>query len=343
MSTPSNPRRATILDVAGEAGVSRAAVSKVIRGADGVSDAMRTRVMDAIGRLDYRPSAAARGLRGSSFTLGMELPTLTNPFLNEVAEGARAALVGTAYQLVVAPADGSQQGAIESLVDHRVDGIIAVSPLVRREWLEELAARAPLVMIGRHDDPIGYDTVVGDDVHGAESAMSHLVGLGHQRIAHLTMSKAVTAKGIGTPHELRLNTYLRCMKAAKLKAAVVQSSSVVQVDDDQPPAYDATRALLNLPLPPTAIFAAHDSLAIAVLAAVADAGLTARDVSVIGYDNTRLAGHPLISLTSVDQSGDELGRQAIAMLLERINGRLEPRRYTAMPRLVVRNSTAPAP
>ncbi|MEO6712608.1 MAG: hypothetical protein ABIM89_04165 [Mycobacteriales bacterium] len=88
----------------------------------------------------------------------------------------RTALIGTRYHLVVAPAHDSEQGAIEALVDHRVDGIVAISPLVRAAWLEELAARAPVVMVGRHDNDSIYDTVLGDDRHGAQEVMAHLLG-----------------------------------------------------------------------------------------------------------------------------------------------------------------------
>lgn len=339
MPAPTSARRPTILDVAHEAGVSRAAVSKVIRDAPGVSPAMRTRVEEVIRRLDYRPSAAARGLRGASYTLGMELPHLTNPFLAEIADGARAALVGTPYQLVVAPADGPEQGAIEALVDQRVDGIVAISPLVRPDWLEQLAQRVPLVMVGRHDDPVGYDTVVGDDLHGAREVMTHLLGLGHRRIVHLTEGESVTMEGSGTPHALRLQAYRECMRAAGLEA----ETRIVHVDQEEGGAREATLALLREEPRPTAVFAAHDSLAIGALAALADAGLTARDMSVAGYDNTRLAAHPLLSLTSVDQSGRDLGQRAVTMLLERIRGRDQPRHHTYTPHLVMRGSTAPPP
>ncbi|RZS91142.1 LacI family transcriptional regulator [Motilibacter rhizosphaerae] len=337
MTESPSQRRPTILDVARAAGVSRAAVSKVIRDAYGVSPAMRERVLAAIEELDYRPSAAARGLRGSSYTIGMELPHLTNPFLTEIADGARQALLGTPYHLVVAPAAGPERGAIEALVDHRVDGIIAISPLVQPDWLEELALRVPLVMVGIHDDAASYDTVVGDDVEGARQVMGHLLGLGHRRIAHLTEGEEVTAAR-STPHALRLQSYLECMREAGLERHV----RVVHVKNEQDEARDATLALLREPDRPSAVFAAHDSLAIGALAAISESGLTASDVAVVGYDNIALAGHPLISLTSVDQSGRSLGQQAVAMIRERLEGRADARRFMAQPRLVVRSSSAAA-
>ena len=99
----SRRRSVTIEDVAREAGVSRAAVSKVIRNAPGASAAMRDRVNAAITALNYRPSVAARAMRGSSYTLGLEIPHIGNPFLIQIFDGAREALAGTPYQLILAP------------------------------------------------------------------------------------------------------------------------------------------------------------------------------------------------------------------------------------------------
>jgi LacI family transcriptional regulator len=334
----SRRRAVTIQDVARAAGVSRAAVSKVIRNASGVSPSMRMRVNAAIEQLNYRPSVAARALRGSSYTLGIEIPHLGNQFLSQIIDGAKQALDGTPYQLILAPADGGPgYGAIEALADRQVDGIVVVSPLVETDWLERLAETLPVVMLGRHDRATHYDTVVGDDVKGTREVMEHLMDLGHRRIAHLTEDEAVTAHGSGTPHSLRLLTYRESMAATGLGSL----AQVARAGQTEKSAYQATHALLAQPDRPTAIFAGHDQLAIGALAAIAERGLSVREVSLVGYDNTDLAAHPAISLTSVDQSGIEMGRCAITMLLERINGRTEPRQHTITPTLHVRRSTAP--
>jgi len=148
----------------------------------------------------------------------------------------------------------------------------------------------------------------------------------------------VTAKGSGTPHAVRLETYQNCMRDAGLASAI----RAVHVVDEEEGAREATLALLGEDPRPTAVFAGHDSLALGALAAVAEMCLTAREVSVLGYDNTRLAGHPLISLTSVDQSAPEMGQRALSMLLERLRGREEPRHHIVTPHLVVRSSSGPA-
>ena len=116
------------------AGVSRAAVSKVIRNAYGVSPAMRKRVEAAIEELGYRPRVAARAMRGASFTIGFEIPSMGNDFFRQVVEGAATSLAASGYQLIIAPGLGYLSGTsvLDALVDRQVDGIIATSDGVSR-------------------------------------------------------------------------------------------------------------------------------------------------------------------------------------------------------------------
>lgn len=330
-------RPATIEDVAREAGVSRAAVSKVLRDAYGVSPAMRERVSTTIERLGYRPRVAARSMRGASFTLGFEVPDIANPFFAKMLAGASNALRSTNYQLIIAPADaGSDEGyrPLQTLADHQVDGIVAVSPLADPEWLEDLAERVAVVMLGRHDSSRNYDTLVGDDVAGTRAVMDHLFGLGHSRILHLTRDEHVTAEGSGTPHSVRLRTYRECMAGAGHEARI----RVARTGAREEEAAETVRAILGEPEPPTAIFAGNDDLAVGAQQAVAE---SAADISIVGYDDVAIAGHPLISLTTVAQSGEWMGERVVGMLLERIAGRREPLHEIVMPELRVRNSTRP--
>lgn len=333
-------RPSTIQDVAREAGVSRAAVSKVIRNAYGVSDHMRTQVEAAIERLEYRPRVAARAMRGASFTLGFEIPQVGNDFLTMIVDGATEALAETPYQMIIAPLGRDQKGdvAINSLADRQVDGIVAISPRVDPAWLERVAERTPLVMIGRHDRSGRYDTITGDDRSGAEQVMSHLLDLGHTRITHLTIHPSRpeppwAGQAGAEPHVVRTAVYRERMAAAGL------SPQVVHTMFDGSEAHAATLDLLASPDRPTAIFAGNDTLAIGVLSAVAEAGLNAGDVSVVGYDDVPIARHPLVSLSSVDQSGITLGREAVRLLLERLAGRTESVLYEAEAVLRVRRSS----
>ncbi|BAK38221.1 LacI family transcriptional regulator [Microlunatus phosphovorus NM-1] len=326
-------KRPSISDVAAAAGVSRAAVSKVIRNAYGVSPAMRERVEAVIAELNYRPLAGARALRGSGFTIGFEIPHLGNDYFNQVVSGAATRLAESRYQLMVAPGLGylSATAVLDALLDRQMDGVIAIASQVPAEQLESLAARVPLVLLGRHEQSAFYDTVTGDDKAGATLVMDHLLDLGHRRISHLTMRPPTPQ----SPHAARLATYTSRMKQAGLEPDV----TFVESEEE---AYDAAVQLLSRGRPlPSAIFAGHDALAIAVLRAVSEAGQS-EQIAVVGYDDVELAGHPAISLTTVDQFGHAMGGVAATLLLERLrDGRTDPRHIQQTPELRARGSTRP--
>lgn len=333
-------RSVTIEDVAQHAGVSRAAVSKVIRDAYGVSDEMRTKVEAAISELGYRPRVSARAMRGATYTLGIEIPTIRNHFFTKIITGATGALVGTRYQLIIAPADPDHDGgpqAIQVLADRQVDGILAISPAVDPEWLESLARHTPLVMLGRHDDSQHYDTIVDDDIEGARLAVRHLYDLGHRRIVHLTIRPEAENHLQTAPHAVRSRGY----ELAMLELGLADRAEVVHVDPNEEASRAATRELLSRRDRPTAIFAGHDELALGVLQAVAERGFTPSEVSVIGYDDTDIAAHPLVSMSSINQSGTRMGEIIVRLLLERIAGRTEAVHEVITPKVMARNTTAP--
>lgn len=334
----STPTRATIDDVARTAGVSRAAVSKVIRDAYGVSDAMRERVTAAIADLGYRPRVAARAMRGSSRTVGVQLPRVDNSFFARILVGVFDHLEGTGYQTILAPMTHAANGkaALESLVDRQVDGIIAVAPAVNQTWLEQLGLRVPLVQIGQHDDPDHYDVVTGDDEEGARLVMTHLFDHGHRRIAHFTVDQRALSDPPADPHLARTRVYDAMMKE---RGYSVDTRAIPLTEDA---AYAETLALLALPEPPTALFAGHDELALGALRASAEHGLGPDRFSVVGYDDVPIASHPLIGLTTIDQFGEKMGFLAASLVLERISGRTRPVHRQTDPVLRARRSSATA-
>ena len=262
--------RPSISDVALAAGVSRAAVSKVIRNAYGVSPAMRTRVEAAIEELNYRPLVAARVMRGASFTIGFEVPHMGNDLFTQVVAGASRSLAESKYQLMITPTTDRLGAAsvLDAFVDRQMDGIITVSYDVSADLLERVAEFVPIVVLGRHDPSQAYDTVTGDDVAGTDLVMDHLFELGHRRIAHITIRPTSDR----TPQAVRATTYSRRMEEAGLAPHLLYGG------ESESDAYVEARTLLEGDEPPTAIFAAYDTLAIGVLRAVADLGLRRRRV-----------------------------------------------------------------
>ncbi len=332
------------MDVARRAGVSTAAVSKVLRGAYGVSQAMREAVTLAIDELGYRPKVGARSMRGSTYTIGFVVPGAFSPFFSEIYDGVADELSGTRYRAIVALApvsDPDDSQTIHDLLDRQVDGVILLAPTVSRSWIEDVAATTPAVVVARHDRSTVYDSVYGDDNLGAELVMRHLLELGHRDIVHIA-NRASDRTGPQTPHgdHMRRLTYERLMREAGLE----QYLKVVESRFDEHAAHLSTRQLFDSGHLPTAVFAGADEAAFGVLRALADLPApAAAQIAVVGYDNTRFADHPSMSLTSVDQAGHELGRQATALLLSRL---AEPRptvQQSLVPRLVVRRTSVPGP
>ncbi len=328
-------KSATIEDVARSAGVSRAAVSKVIRNAYGVSPEMYAKVQAAIDELGYRPRVAARSMRGASYTLGVEIPSILNQFFPKVINGASEELSGSEYQLIIAPAVPGDVGfkAIQRLADRQVDGIITVTK-VSSEWLESMARKLPLVAVGTHYKSENFDTILGDDLLGAELAVRHLFDLGHRRIVHITLEEARDPSNAAAPHAVRQVGYERTIRELGL------TPEIIWVESDVAAAEAVARELLASADQPVGIFVAHDELALGVLTATADLGLTAAQASVVGYDDIEVAAHPLMSLTSINQSGNQMGAIAVRLLLERIAGRTEPVHEVITPKVMVRGSTA---
>ena len=206
-------RRVTIADVARHAGVSTAAVSKVLRNAYGVSDDMNERVRSSMAELGYRPHAAARGMRGRSFTIGLLLDNIRNPFYGDFLNGVTDALAKTDFQVLVGSAGigaQNQSRLADAMIDRAMDGLILIAPSMSRSQVIAVAKTIPTVVVGHHDTADEYDSVVDDDRAGAALVVEHLVALGHRRIAHA----CVRVKGgqwKGRPEQVRSDGYRQAM------------------------------------------------------------------------------------------------------------------------------------
>lgn len=344
MARPARERRVTIVDVARHAQVSTTAVSKVLRNAYGTSPAMRAKVHQAIAELGYRPSAAARGLRGQTYTLGVMVPDIANPFFPEVLNGVTSWLRDTDYQVLLAPGCAGEKAeakTIESMIDRSMDGIILIAPISPRAHLEHIAGIIPTVIVGRHGRSTIFDTVADDDIAGAALVVDHLAGLGHRRIAHIEHLETEPSCIEEMPNMVRAEGYRLAMR----RHGLADEIDIVSTSYTREGGYTGALELLDRPTRPTAIFAGADVAAMGVLEAVARAGLSVPDdISVAGYDNTPFAAFSQVSLTSVDQAGWQIGADAARLLLARIADRERRSAQVKLsPTLVVRGTTAPPP
>ncbi|MBS3847096.1 LacI family DNA-binding transcriptional regulator [Devosia sp. BSSL-BM10] len=334
VSSPPKPaERITIREVAQDAGVSVAAVSKVLRDAYGVSDALRAKVRASMDKLNYRPRASARGMRGKTYTLGLIFPDLRNPFFADVYAGVNSALERTQYQAMQGFST-TPAALIEAMIDRQMDGLILIGPNESAASLAATGARLPLVTIGQHDKSgDGYDTVNNDDQLGARLVVRHLVGNGFRNIAMLSLMQPAS-----TVIEQRELGYRLEMMEQKCGGTIniVRAPQVVR--DVQV----AVRRLLESKERPDAIFCWTDLMAFEAISVAVDLGLSVPDdIAIVGYDNTMFCDFAQNSLTSVDQSGELLGLQAARLVVERIDGRSAADHFTVPPRIVARNSSRP--
>jgi DNA-binding LacI/PurR family transcriptional regulator len=331
--------RVTIRTVAADAGVSVAAVSKVLRDAYGVSEALRAKVKASMEKLGYRPHAAARGMRGQTYTLGLVIPDLHNPFFADIFAGVNAALERTQYQPLLGVSDSivvSEAALIQAMEDRQMDGIILIGPRMPLQDLVEIASRIPTVIIAYHPSPgVNFDTVNNDDRLGAGLVVQHLAAAGYQNIAHLSLELDDPA-GVTVTMQ-RQHGFVAAMQEAGLG----KYAKVVRALQTSRETQAVVRNLLRSRGRPEAIFCWTDFIALEVLSVARELGLDVPgDLAVVGYDNTSYCDLAQNNLTSIDQSGQVLGLQSARLLIERIKGREQPEHYVVTPRLVARGSTA---
>lgn len=322
----------TLADVARAAGVSVALVSIVMREAPGASDATRARVREVADRLGYVPDQRARLLRSADTRLLGVTFDLHQPFHGDLVEHLYAVAADRGYDVAISAVAPSrdERSAVQALRRERCDALVLLGPGLSSGALAALGADVPTVVVARRSDAPGVGSVHGDDELGVALAVDHLVSLGHRRLVHVDGGTAPGALE-------RRRGYADAARRHGLEPWVVPGGATERAG------VDATTALLGAPTPPTGVVAFNDHCASGVL----DALLRARrdvpaDVSVTGYDDSRLAVARQDLMTTVAQSAREMAERAVDGVLGLIAG--APAEDAVLtPRLVVRSTTGPAP
>lgn len=328
---------ATIDEVARRAGVGVGTVSRVLNGRPRVAPATRERVLAVIAELDYHPSPAARGLSlGRTSTIGVVVAFVTQLSVVERIRGVVDAVGGSDYDLVLFPVTSPAQRdeTFRRLARGGVvDGVIAVSLPPRNDEVDRFqAAGRPLVLVDAADHRL--PSVLTDDVEGGRLAVQHLLDLGHRRIAFLA---EVHDPGFGfTAYSRREHGYRGALAAAGVP---VDPGLVRSGPYGRDTARRLTRDLLDRDDPPTAVFAASDTQALAVIEAAEQAGWRVpRDLSVVGFDDTEVAPHA--GLTTVAQPLHRSGVRGAELLIGAIGGHGAPPARELLPvSVVVRRTT----
>jgi len=318
-------RAPTIDDVARRARVSSATVSRVINRYHHVSPRVRAAVLQAMRGLRYRPDHVARSLaRRETKTLGLVVSDIANPFYAETAAAIVETARGHGYNVILCDTDNLprlQEEYVEVLRQRRVDGIILGSVFLDDPVVEGLiAAGYPCLMYNRRLRSGRGNYIVLDNVRASSELTRHLINLGHRRIGFVA-----SLPGLSTAAE-RLRGYRMALRAAGLP---VDTGLIRSGAFKAEMAQRAANELLKLPRRPTAIVGGSDLIALGVMEAAAGLGLEVpRDLAVVGFDDIQLAAHRAIQLTTMAQQKTEMGRLAVAWILEIIR---DPRRFTCEP------------
>lgn len=330
-------------DVAERAGVSTTTVSHVINKTRFVGEATRQRVLQAMEELGYQPNALARSLRrNQTFSIAVIVPDSADPFFTEVIRGIEDVSFEQEYTITLCNSDGDlnkERQYTDLLTRKRVDGILFFAANNQsREHIRILQKRRfPLVVVDRLVPEIEADTISIDNRMGGWMATQHLLDLGHRRIGCICGPTNILLS------EDRLSGYRMALSEHNLSAD--ENWIKIAGGYQYQAGYEAAQALLSLQIPPTAIFAFNDILAVGAINAATKMGMQVPDqLSVIGFDNLRLAPYTNPALTTIVQPKYEMGAAAMRMLLERIqNPELGPRTQVLEVALLVRESTGVAP
>jgi DNA-binding LacI/PurR family transcriptional regulator len=325
-------RRTTLADVAASAEVSVALASIVMRNAAGASAESRRRVMRAASELDYRPDARARMLRSNRSRLLGVVFGVHHDFHADLLGGLYTAAERAGYELAlsaVTPARDEKQ-AVAGLLEGRCEALILLGPHAPTAALAALAGRRPVVVVARPVRHRDVDVVRTADRDGMHQAVDHLVGLGHRRIVHVDGGTAAGAAD-------RRRGYRDAMRAHGLDGVMLPGGLT-----ENEGAMAAT-ALLETDPRPSAVAVFNDRCATGVLDVLHRAGVDVPgQLSVVGYDDSRLARLAHIDLTTVAQDVETLTTLAVDRAIARLEHTpITHREQIVRPQLVIRSTTGP--
>jgi DNA-binding LacI/PurR family transcriptional regulator len=336
------PQAVTMRDVAQKANVSQSTVSRILGSTPSsvpISDETREKVMAIVKELGYQPNQYARSLRGSNIhMIGMVIADIGNPFYHPMVRAVQDVAFHHGYDVMIANSDHSREKELlfcQSIMRRPVDGLVMIPYHLADEELDDLMNRTGVVIsaVGNHLRHPRVDVTYGDDENASYAAIRWLIEQkGHRRIAMICADRhfpVITR---------RLGAFRKAMNDCNLD---VPEEYVVEGDWSVESGQQRIRQLLALPNPPTAVFAASDTIAIGALEAARDLGKRIpEEIAIVGFDNIPLASWVHPRLTTVAQYPEQMGRYLATALFERLLGEYDgpARRYEVPCKLIERES-----
>lgn len=330
----------TMRDVARLAGVSTSTVSAVINETVLVSPERRKRVRDAMAALDYHPDEVARSLKtGRTNVIGVVIPDITNAFYPEVIRGVEEAARRAGYGVLLCDSSEDAQSEathLATLSARRVDGVLLACCANSSANDTRIRRRFPIVFVDRIPPGTTESTVASDNMDAGYAAASHLIALGHERIAMLFGDLGLS------PHHDRLEGFRKAMQEANLPVRnEYLIGGGVQTEDGRRGGHQ----LLNVTPAPTAIIVSNNKLLLGLFQSIEEQKVQVpAQISVIGFDDYAWNSYVNPRLTVVAQDTGEMGRQAFGLLLELMGNNSDGmpiKQIRLKTELRVRNSTAP--
>jgi LacI family transcriptional regulator len=308
-----DPARVTIVDVARDAGVSKATVSRVLNDGVHVREQTRERVLAAVQRLGFRPSRTAQSLAtGRTLLIGVIVSDITIPFFTRVARAIQDRATKGGYLVLVGNSDeraASEDDLVRAFDARMVDGLIVAPAAGSHEALASISRHVPLVLVDRLVDGLVADAVLADNTGGAFAAVEHLLALGHRRIAYVTdaLDKTSTCE--------RFAGYKQAFRSRGLDV----SDDLVWIVDYHADAAERSAQQLLRRHRPTAVVAAEGSITLGVFRASRRLGLhLPRELSIIGFDQLDWSTATDPQLTVVSQDAERIGTDAVNLLMRRV-------------------------
>lgn len=307
----------TIYDVAREANVSMATVSRVVNGNPNVKPATRKKVTACIERLGYRPNAVARGLASrKTTTVGVIVPDISKSYYAELSRGIADVATMYEYNIILSNSDKRPLREIELIEDHlgkQVDGLIFMSDSISDDVRKEMkSANIPIVLAGTLDSELEFPTVNIENKDAAYSAVKELIDNNHKHIAFISgpFSRDINRLSKKTGYE-------EAMAEAGLP---IPDGYIVETDNTYDDAYEVWNRFKNLSEPPTAIFAGNDEIAVGLMNGIRDAGLTVpNDIELICFQHSILARAVRPQLTAIRVPLYDLGAVSMRLLTKLMN------------------------
>jgi len=307
--------RVTLKDIAIDTGFSINTVSRALNDKAEVHAATKEKILAAASRLGYRANRLAKGLRSNKTgTIGVVVTDVANPFFSALVKGIAKAARELDYSIILQDSDenyAGEQEAIHVLLAEQVDGILITPVQSDKETIASLSqARFPFVLVGRYFQDLDTNYVVPDDYRGGLLATEHLLSQGYRRIAMVN----------GPLHISSARERFQGYADAQARHGIaVDRSLVVTGALTVGEGFDLARSILKRTPPPSAIVTYSDFVAFGVMQAVREVGLSIpEDVAVVGFDDVWMASCVQVPLTTIRSPKEELGRQAMQLLVRRL-------------------------